>query len=43
MLTFEVINKIIENNGNFKCIDIGNSFIKEIDSLKDINNENTSR
>lgn len=43
MLTFEIINKIIENNGNFKCIDIGNSFIKEIDSLKDINNENTSR
>jgi choline kinase len=43
MLTFEIINKIIENNGSFKCIDIGNSFIKEIDSLKDINNENSSR
>ena len=43
MLTFEVINKIIELGGSFSCIDIGNSFIKEIDSLKDINNENISR
>jgi hypothetical protein len=43
MLTFEVINKIIENGGSFNCFDIGNSFIKEIDSLKDINNENFSR
>jgi choline kinase len=36
-LTFEVINKIIENNGKFNCFDIGKGFIKEIDSLKDIN------
>lgn len=43
MLTFEIINKIIENGGSFNCFDIGNSFIKEIDSLKDINNENFSR
>ena len=42
MLTFEIINKIIELGGSFNCIDIGNSFIKEIDSLKDINNESTS-
>ena len=42
MLTFEIINKIIELGGSFSCIDIGNSFIKEIDSLKDINNEITS-
>ena len=41
MLTFEIINKIIENGGNFNCFDIGNNFIKEIDSLKDLNNENT--
>jgi hypothetical protein len=41
MLTFEIINKIIELGGSFSCIDIGNSFIKEIDSLKDINNEST--
>lgn len=43
MLTFEIINKIMENGGSFNCFDIGNSFIKEIDSLKDINNENFSR
>lgn len=42
MLTFEIINKVIELGGSFNCIDIGNSFIKEIDSLKDINNESTS-
>ena len=36
-LTFEVINKIIENNGKFNCFEIGKGFIKEIDSLKDIN------
>jgi choline kinase len=43
LLTFEIINKIIENGGSFKCFDIGNSFIKEIDNLKDINDEVTSR
>lgn len=36
-LTFEVINKIIENDGKFNCFEIGKGFIKEIDSLKDIN------
>lgn len=36
-LTFEVINKIIENNGKLNCFEIGKGFIKEIDSLKDIN------
>jgi len=39
LLTFEMINKIIESGGSFKCFEVGNSFIKEIDSLKDINNE----
>ena len=39
LLTFEIINKIIENGGKFNCYDIGNSFIKEIDTLKDISNE----
>lgn len=39
LLTFEIINKIIEMGGSFNCYDIGNSYIKEIDSLKDINNE----
>ena len=39
LLTFEVINRIIESGGSFKCFEVGNSFIKEIDSLKDINNE----
>jgi choline kinase len=43
LLTFEVINKIIDNGGNFECFEIGPSFIKEIDSLKDINNEPTGR
>lgn len=39
LLSFEIINKIIDNSGEFSCYDIKNSFIKEIDSLKDINNE----
>jgi hypothetical protein len=39
LLTFEIINKIIEMGGSFTCCDIENSYIKEIDSLKDINNE----
>lgn len=42
LLTFEVINKIIEMGGSFECYNIGNNYIKEIDSLKDINNEITS-
>jgi hypothetical protein len=36
LLTFEILNKILENGGSFKCFDIGNGFIKEIDNLKDI-------
>jgi hypothetical protein len=39
LLTFEIINKVIEMGGSFTCCDIENSYIKEIDSLKDINNE----
>lgn len=42
LLTFEIINKIIELGGSFQCYDIGDNFIKEIDNLKDINNENFS-
>ena len=42
LLTFELINKIIELGGIFKCVDIKDGFIKEIDSLKDINNETFS-
>jgi choline kinase len=37
LLTFEIINKIIESGGSFDCYDVGNNFIKEVDSLKDIN------
>lgn len=43
LLSFEVINAIVENGGVFDCIDVKNKFIREIDSLKDIPNENTSR
>ena len=43
LLTFEILNKLIEFGGNMKCIDIKNTFIKEIDSLKDINSENNYR
>lgn len=43
LLTFEIINKIIEAGGSFKCVEIEDSFIKEIDSLKDISNESISR
>lgn len=42
LLTFEIINKMIEFGASFDCIDIEDGFIKEIDSLKDINNENFS-
>ena len=43
LLTFEIINKMIELGADFKCIDIKDNFIKEIDSLKDINSEDTSK
>ena len=43
LLTFEVINKMLEFGAEIECVDIGNNFIKEIDSLKDINNEDTNR
>ena len=42
-LTFEMLNKIIENGGQFKVIDIKESYIKEIDTIKDIIHENTHR
>ena len=42
LLTFEILNKIIEMGGAFHCYDIGSSFIKEIDNLKDITNETVS-
>jgi len=31
LLTFEIINKIIEMGGSFECYNIGNNYIKEID------------
>jgi choline kinase len=43
LLTFELINKIIENGGSFNCFEVETSFIKEIDSLRDMSNENTNR
>lgn len=43
LLSYEVINAVIENGGIFKYIEIGNKFIKEVDSLKDLNVENISR
>jgi hypothetical protein len=43
LLTFEILNKIIEHGGSFEAYEIGNHFIKEIDTLKDITNENGSR
>jgi choline kinase len=43
LLTFEIINKMIELGAELECIDIKDNFIKEIDSLKDINSEDTNR
>jgi choline kinase len=40
MLSFEVINKIIENGGSFKYHENSKSHIIEIDCIKDIENEN---
>lgn len=42
LLTFEIINAIIDNGGQFNVFNINDKFIKEIDSLKDLNNETTS-
>lgn len=41
-LTFEMLNKVIDSGGNFKVIDMQNSYIKEIDNIKDIINESSS-
>lgn len=43
LLSHEIIGSIIENGGTFKCVELKNKFIKEIDSLKDLSNENTGR
>lgn len=40
MLSFEVINKIIENGGSFNCYKNTKSHVVEIDCIKDIENEN---
>lgn len=40
MLSFEVINKIIENGGSFVCHEKKGSHVVEIDCIKDIKNEN---
>ena len=39
LLTFEIINKLIDSGIIFNCFDTNGNFIKEIDSLKDLNNE----
>lgn len=36
LLSYEIINLVVENGGSFSCIDIKNKFIKEVDSLKDL-------
>jgi hypothetical protein len=33
----------MESGGQFRAIDIKNSYIKEIDTIKDITDENTNR
>lgn len=43
LLSFEVINAIVQNGGQFRCIEIENKFIREVDSLKDLQYENFSR
>lgn len=43
LLTFEIINKMLELGADIECVDINTNFIKEIDSLKDINSEDTNR
>ena len=40
MLSFEVINKIIELGGSFECFEQKESKILEIDCIKDLNDEN---
>lgn len=40
MLSFEIINKIIENGGNFQYHENKNSHVVEIDCIKDLKNEN---
>lgn len=43
LLTFEIINKMLELGADIECVNINTNFIKEIDSLKDINSEDTNR
>ena len=40
MLSFELINKIIENGGSFTFYEKKDSHVVEIDCIKDLNNEN---
>lgn len=42
MLTFEIINKVIDAGGNFQAQKLQKSKILEIDCIKDIKNENTN-
>lgn len=39
LLSFEIINKIIENGGKFKAVHNEHNKIKELDTMKDIMNE----
>lgn len=40
MLSFELINRIISDGGKFKCIEPKSMKILEIDTIKDVKNEN---
>lgn len=40
MLSFELLNKIIESGGSFACYEKKDSHVVEIDCIKDLNNEN---
>lgn len=40
MLSFELINKVIESGGSFTCYEKKGSHVVEIDCIKDLNNEN---
>jgi len=40
MLSFELLNKIIENGGSFNFYEKKDSHVVEIDCIKDINDEN---
>ena len=40
MLSFELLNKVMENGGSFNFYEKKGSRVVEIDCIKDLNNEN---